>query len=42
MGKWYRSECVANQINGTSMTSSTIHAIISLVAALYIVFLDDK
>jgi len=42
IGKWYRSVSTANQINGTSMTSSTIHAIISLVMAFYIVFLDDK
>lgn len=42
IGKWYRSECAANQINGTAMTSSTIHAIISIIMAFYIIFLDDK
>lgn len=42
LGKWYRTECTANQINGTSMTSSTIHAVISLVMSIYIVFLDAR
>lgn len=42
VGKWYRSERTANQINGTSMTSSSIHAIVATICAAYIVFLDPK
>lgn len=42
LGKWYRTECTANQINCTSLTSSTLHAILTFFAGMYIVCFDPN
>ena len=42
MGRWFRSANTANQINGNSLTASTIHAVLTTLFAVYIVFIDEK
>jgi len=42
MGRWFRSANSANQINGNSLTASTIHAVLTTLFAVYIVFIDEK
>ena len=42
MGHWFRSANSANQINGNSLLSSTIHAVLTTLLAFYIVFIDEK
>ncbi|CAG5106536.1 Oidioi.mRNA.OKI2018_I69.chr1.g2887.t2.cds [Oikopleura dioica] len=42
LGKWYRTECTANQINCASLVSSTVHAILTFFAGLYIVCIDPN
>jgi len=42
IGHWFRSANSANQINGNSLLSSTIHAVLTTCLAFYIVFIDEK
>ena len=42
IGHWFRSANSANQINGNSLLSSTIHAILTTCLAWYVVFIDAK